>query len=120
MAKLSSDKKKQAKQWAVGDKCYVLTFDGVRYGRIDLLRANDNVRVLLVGGHVHWAWTKDLHEDRFGLDVAWLQAELSAAKADAKNASEASVVADRRERRALSKVAALEEKLAAAKARVTK
>ena len=112
-------KKKQAKQWAVGDRCYVMTFDGVRCGRIDAL-SEISVRVLLVGGYSYWAQTKNIHEDRFALDVAWLLRELSAAKAGAKKASKASLAADKWEQRALSKVATLEERLAAAKAKVTK
>ena len=108
------------KQWAVGDRCYVLTYaDGVRRGRVEDLYARE-VKLRLDTGFAHWASYDALHESRNALDVAHLTKRLVAAKEKARVAARESLAADKRERLALSAVAALEENLAAAKAKVTK
>lgn len=111
----------EKKQWAVGDRCYVLTpHDGVRRGRVDVLYVHDDVKVRMDAGFAYWTSTKSLRVSRDALDVAHLTKRLVAAKEKARVAAKESLAADKRERLALSAVAALEEKLAAAKAKVTK
>lgn len=111
----------ERKQWAVGDKCYVLTLnDGVRRGRVETLFAHDEVKVRMDAGFDFWTSTKSLRVSRDALDVAHLTKRLVAAKEKARVAARESLAADKRERLALSAAAALEEKLAAAKAKVTK
>lgn len=110
-----------AKKWAVGDRCYVLTYDdGVRRGRVEDLYARDMVKVRLNTGFAIWTYVDSLHVSRGTLDVAHLTKRLAAAKKQARVAARESLAADKRDQRALSEVAELEERLAAAKARVKK
>lgn len=121
MAKLSSDKNKQAKQWAVGDRCYVLTInDGVRCGRVEELYARGGAKVRLKDGFVYWANAGAIREHREALDREHLGRQLKQARRVACEATKESLRARRIESRALSKVATLEGKLAVAKAKVTK
>lgn len=108
------------KQWAVGDRCYVLTYaDGVRRGRVEDLYARE-VKLRLDTGFAHWASYDALHVSRDALDVAHLSKSLTVARKRVRLAEKELLAAGKRERLALSQVATLEGKLAVAKARVTK
>ena len=108
------------KTWAVGDKCFVATGGGIRRATIFQQIRGGGWGVRLANGATVYVTVSQLYESKLALRIACIREDLEAARYDAREAVRDSARAKGVETRALLKVAALEERLAAAKAQAGK
>ena len=108
------------KTWAVGDRCFVPTSEGVRRATILQRISGGGWDVRLANGVAIYVTTSQLYESKLALRLACIREDLEAARYTAREAVRDSARARGVETRALLKVAALEERLAAAKAQAGK
>ena len=108
------------KTWTMGDKCFVTTSVGIRRATLSQQTRSGGWGVRLANGVTVYVTASQLYESKLALRIACIREDLEAARYDARDAVRDSARAKGVETRALLKVAALEERLAAAKASVAK